>query len=287
MGAVPTLDGGIRMRSDAREHEREDRWAAVLQARRAAPPTASPACSATATRRWCSSPRCSSGFAVLVAVSLAPRPARDPRAARDVSGLGAADDGAIRQLVAERSAFLDDRLDGRLDRRRRARAADPRRARRDRLRVPQALADRRVRRVRAVDRVGDLPRHVPRPPAPAPVRAAPRGPARRTRATRPATPRRRSPSTRASSAPRLRRGQPRRADRRLGAGDRAPDLRRDVAHVPRHAPPARRRGRPRSSASARCGAPVRVPRRGAAERSPARERRTARAARRAAGPAAS
>ena len=110
---------------------------------------------------------------------------------------------------------------------------------------------RRLRRLRAVDRVGDLPGHVARAPAPAPVR--PRLEDLPANASYP------SGHTAASIAvyaglvlpARLRRRQPHRARRRLGGGDRAAGLRRDVADVPRHAPPARRRRRPRSSASAR------------------------------------
>ena len=145
---------------------------------------------------------------------------------------------------------------------------------RDRLRVHAQVADRRVRRLRARGRVGDLPRDLDRRPARAARRARGWRTCPPTRATRPATPPRRSPSTPASCCCSRRAFQePRRADRAWVARDPAADRRRAVAHVPRHAPPARRRRRRSLVGHRRAArAAVRVPRGRRRARERARER---------------
>ena len=109
----------------------DDRWAVPCCGRGPAdPPSASPTARPApprrrllrraALRRSPSWSWCRSLLGLLVTDVLA----------RRVGGLGrAADNGAIRELVKERSGFLDTTLGGRVDRRRRARAADPRRPR--------------------------------------------------------------------------------------------------------------------------------------------------------------
>ena len=125
----------------------------------AARPSASPAGCAAGTRRPCSSRRCSPASSLLAVLSIA-LGLLVTDVLLDAGGLGAR--RRERHHVARRRAHAvpHRRLGGRLDGRRRARAADPRRADRARLRVPAQVADRRVRRLRARRRVGDLPRHV-------------------------------------------------------------------------------------------------------------------------------
>ena len=159
-------------------------------------------------------------------------------------GLGGADQDAVEQ-TRRGAVLVPDRR--RLRRRvhgRRPAAAGPRRPGRARRRLQARLARRRLRGLRALRRVRHLPRRLDGDPARAPRRQAPRGPARgRELPVRP----------HGRVARRLRRaraaphhaGEGRAgADRPLGAGRDPPALRRLLAHVPGHAPPARRDERP-------------------------------------------
>ena len=131
----------------------------------------------------------------------------------------------------------------RLDSRRRGGAADRRRRDRARLHRAAALAAGRVHRLRARRRVGVVPDHDPgRPPEP-PQRRPPRAPAgERQLPVRPHCGRDRG-LCRSRPAADLEVQEQRLPNRRLDDRDRAAGLRRVGAHVSRHAPSARRRGR--------------------------------------------
>ena len=167
-----------------RRSEQESRWAVpVLRAVPGAPPSRSRAPGAAPAR----------GRLLRRAVlrlRAAGRGVRAARTARDRCARARRRHrahGPERDRVAGRgpNAVPDGRLGGRLGRRRRAAAADPRRRDRPRLRRAAPVADRRLRGLRARRRV----RHLPRDLAARPARAArPCGASRtsrRTRATRP------------------------------------------------------------------------------------------------------
>ena len=159
-------------------------------------------------------------------------------------------------------------LVGRLDGGWRAGAADPGWSDRDRLRDQAQVADRRVRRVRARGRVRDLPHVLDRRPARPAARRAAGGPAGRREL--PVRPHRRVARRLLRPRAAAHVGVPEGRLARRGLGGRAPasGVRRLLAHLPRHAPPARpRRGR---ADRHRRGD-------GAAVRVPGRRRRRARA----------
>ena len=158
-----------------------------------------------------------------------------------------------RQRVARRAPDVvpDGCLADRLDRRRRSRAADRRRIDRARLRRPAEVADRRVRRVRAGGRVGDLPRDDARRPLASASRRSSREPAGQRQL--PVRSHRRVDRglRRPRAAAHVQVHEPRLPGVRLGVRRGDGHVRRDLAHVSRHAPSARRRGRRRWSASPR------------------------------------
>ena len=159
-------------------------------------------------------------------------------------------------------------LVGRLDGGRRAGAADPGRPDRDRLRDQAQVADRRVRRLRARGRVRDLPHRLARRAARPAARRAAGEPAGRREL--PVRPHRRVARRLLRPRAAAHVGVPEGPLARRGLGGRTPasGVRRVLAHLPRHAPPARpRRGR----------ADRRRRGDGAAVRVPCRRRRRARA----------
>jgi undecaprenyl-diphosphatase len=95
------------MRSESRKLEQDDRWAGVLQARPGGPADRFAGMLGDRHPAVVFFAALLSAFAVLVAVSLAVGYVATRVLLDDVSGLRAADNGAIRQLVTERSGFLD------------------------------------------------------------------------------------------------------------------------------------------------------------------------------------
>jgi len=95
------------MRSESRKDRQDDRWAGVLQARPGGPADRFAGMLGDRHPALVFFAALLSAFAVLVAVSLAVGYVATRVLLDDVSGLRAADNGAIRQLVTERSGFLD------------------------------------------------------------------------------------------------------------------------------------------------------------------------------------
>jgi len=95
------------MRSESRKDRQDDRWAGVLQARPGGPADRFAGMLGDRHPALVFFAALLSAFAVLVAVSLAVGYVATRMLLDDVSGLRAADNGAIRQLVSERSGFLD------------------------------------------------------------------------------------------------------------------------------------------------------------------------------------
>ena len=95
------------MRSESRKDRQDDRWAGVLQARPGGPADRFAGMLGDRHPALVFFAALLSAFAALVAVSLAVGYVATRMLLDDVSGLRAADNGAIRQLVTERSGFLD------------------------------------------------------------------------------------------------------------------------------------------------------------------------------------
>jgi len=95
------------MRSESRKHEQDDRWARVLQARPGGPADRFAGMLGDRHPALVFFAALLSAFAILVAASLAVGYVATRLLLDDVSGLRAADNGAIGQLVTERSGFLD------------------------------------------------------------------------------------------------------------------------------------------------------------------------------------